>query len=160
YAATRPTMLTIAVGPAASDDSKLIQALARHLGNDKGATIRLHVETTEGAADSAKALDDKKAELAVVRRDIAMPKSGLAVAVLRKSVAGLMVPAAGSPARGAKTAKAAKAAKTAAKTDKITKIEDIAGRRVGVIGRSNANVDLLNAILRQYEVAPEKITIV
>src|SRR5262249_42562641 len=106
YAATRPTMLTIAVGPAASDDSKLIQALARHLGNDKGATIRLHVETTEGAADSAKALDDKKAELAVVRRDIAMPKSGLAIAVLRKSVAVLMVPAAGSPARGAKTAKA------------------------------------------------------
>src|SRR5262249_19737913 len=128
YEATRPITLTIAVGPPTGDDAKLIQALARHLGNDRGAPIRLHVEATEGAADSAKALDDRKAELAVVRRDIAMPKAGLAVAILRKSVAVLMVPAAGSPARGAaakargpKAAKPAKGAK-GSKADKIAKI--------------------------------------
>ena len=159
YAATRPMTLSIAVGPATGEDAKLVHALARHLASDKSAAIRLRVTATDGAAESAKALDDHKADLAVARRDIAMPKSGLAVAILHKSVAVLMVPAAGSPARSAKGGRGAKGAK-GAKGGKIEKIEDIAGRRVGVIGRTSANVDLLNAILRQYEVAPDKITTV
>src|SRR5262249_28818556 len=55
-----------------------------------------------------------------------------------------------------------------AKAKKIEKIGDISGHRIGVVSRgaptvdggSGANVNVLNAILKQYEVAPEKVTIV
>src|ERR1700745_4044301 len=43
---------------------------------------------------------------------------------------------------------------------KITKIAQLAGRRVGVIGRTQANVDLLKVILRQYGVDPNKVEVV
>ena len=168
YVATRPATLKFAVGPANGEDAKLVQAVHRHFSSDR-ANIQLRLVNTAGAAESAKAIDDKKADLAVVRQDIAMPKSGLAVAILRKNVVVLLVPAAGSPALGAvkppetkpaKTAKGVKPKKAAAKPTGIEKIEDIKGKRVGVIGRTSANVDVLNAILKQYEVLPDHITIV
>ena len=52
------------------------------------------------------------------------------------------------------TAKGKKAA------PKITKIVQLAGRRVGVVGRTEANVNLLKVILRQYGVDPAKVEIV
>ena len=167
YAATRPATLKFAVGPANGEDAKLVQAVHRHFSSDR-ASIQLRLVNTAGAAESAKAIDDKKADLAVVRQDIAMPKSGLAVAILRKNVVVLLVPAPGSAALGAvkppeaKPAKGAKGVKPkkTAKPKGIEKVEDIKGRRVGVIGRTSANVDVLNAILKQYEVLPDHITIV
>jgi hypothetical protein len=43
---------------------------------------------------------------------------------------------------------------------KITKIAQLAGRRIGVIGRTQANVNLLKVILQQYGVDPAKVEIV
>src|SRR6202022_1253935 len=43
---------------------------------------------------------------------------------------------------------------------KITKIAKLSGHRVGVIGRTQANVDLLKVILQQYGVDPAKVEIV
>src|SRR5437763_284382 len=43
---------------------------------------------------------------------------------------------------------------------KITKISQLAGRRVGVVGRTEANVNLLKVILQQYGVDPSKVAIV
>jgi hypothetical protein len=43
---------------------------------------------------------------------------------------------------------------------KITKIAQLSGRRVGVVGRTQANVDLLKVILQQYGVDPGKVDIV
>ncbi len=43
---------------------------------------------------------------------------------------------------------------------KITKIAQLAGRRVGVVGRTQANVNLLKVILQQYGVDPGKVEIV
>ena len=42
----------------------------------------------------------------------------------------------------------------------ITKIGQLAGRRIGVVGRTEANVNLLKVILRQYGVDPAKVEIV
>jgi hypothetical protein len=66
---------------------------------------------------------------------------------LRKNVVVLWVP---PPAKG----KGKKAG------PKITKIEQLAGRRVGVVGRTPANVNLLKVILQQYGVDPNKVEIV
>src|SRR6202021_2129217 len=43
---------------------------------------------------------------------------------------------------------------------KITKIAQLAGHRVGVVGRTQANVNLLKVILQQYGVDPSKVEIV
>uniref|UniRef100_UPI0013E00A44 ABC transporter substrate-binding protein n=1 Tax=Xanthomonas arboricola TaxID=56448 RepID=UPI0013E00A44 len=43
---------------------------------------------------------------------------------------------------------------------KITKFSQLTGRRIGVIGKTQANVNLLNIILRQYGVDPAKVTVV
>src|SRR5205814_3421703 len=43
---------------------------------------------------------------------------------------------------------------------KITKIAQLSGRRIGVVGRTQANVNLLKVILQQYGVDPDKVEIV
>ena len=78
---------------------------------------------TDGATASAQALAEGKADLAIIRGDLDVPKNAQAVATLRKNVAVLWVP----PAAKVKGKKAA---------PKITKIAQLAGRRIGVVGRT------------------------
>jgi TRAP transporter TAXI family solute receptor len=148
YFAMRPETLRVAVGPANSDDLKVVQTLAQAFNNQRNSQIRLRPMPTDGAAASAQALADGKADVAIIRGDLDVPKNAQAVATLRKNVAVLWVPPA------AKTAKGRKA------PPKITKIAQLAGKRIGVIGRTRANVNLLKVILQQYGVDPSKIEIV
>jgi hypothetical protein len=43
---------------------------------------------------------------------------------------------------------------------KITKVSQLAGHRIGVVGRTPANIDLLKVILQQYGVDPSKVDVV
>src|SRR5258708_6331146 len=155
YIESQPTTLRIAVGPANGEDAKLVQAIAQQLTRDR-ASIRLRTLLKDTTADSAAALDADKADLAVIRRDRGYPRQGLAIAVLRENVVVMIVPAPGSVATGGTSAKRSKTTKA----KKIEKVEQIAGHTVGVIGRSGANTDLLNLVLKQYEIPPEKVKIV
>jgi TRAP transporter TAXI family solute receptor len=146
YFAMRPVTLRIAVGPANSDDVKVVQALTQAFTQTRS-HIRLRPIQTDGAAASAQAMADGKADLAIIRGDLAVPKDAQAVATLRKNVAVLWVP----PAAKGKGKKAG---------PKITKIPQLSGRRVGVVGRTPANVNLLKVILQQYGVDPAKVDIV
>jgi TRAP transporter TAXI family solute receptor len=146
YFAMRPVTLRIAVGPPNSDDLKAVQALTQAFSQAHG-YIRLRPVQTDGAAASAKALEDGGADLAIIRGDLDVPKNAQAVATLRKNVAVLWVPA---PAKG----------KGKKSGPKITKIAQLAGRRIGVVGRTPANVNLLKVILQQYGVDPAKVEIV
>src|SRR5450755_1245349 len=146
YFAMRPVTLRIAVGPTNSDDIKVVQALTQAFSHAHG-QVRLHPMQTDGAAASAQALAEGKADLAIIRGDLEVPKNAQAVATLRKNVAVLWVP----PAAKGKGRKAG---------SKITKIAQLSGRRVGVVGRTPANVNLLNVILQQYGVDPSKVDIV
>jgi TRAP transporter TAXI family solute receptor len=145
YFAMRPVTLRIAVGPANSDDLKLVQTLTQAF-IQAHSHVRLRPMQTEGASASAQALADGKADLAIIRGDLDVPKNAQAVATLRKNVAVLWVP----PAVKVKGKKAA---------PKITKITQLAGRRIGVVGRTQANVNLLKVILQQYGVDPTKVEI-
>ncbi len=144
YFAARPVALRIAVGPANSDDLKVVQALAQGFAQARS-QIHLRPIQTDGATASAQALAEGRADLAIIRGDLGVPKNAQAVATLRKNVAVLWVP----PAMKGKKA-----------GPKITKISQLSGRRVGVIGRTQANVDLLKVILQQYGVDPNKIEVV
>jgi TRAP transporter TAXI family solute receptor len=141
YFAMRPVTLRIAVGPPNSDDLKVVQTLTQSFAHSH---VRLRPVQTDGASASATALADGKADLAIIRGDLEVPKNAQAVATLRKNVAVLWVP---PPVKGQKAG------------PKITKIQQLAGRRIGVVGRTPANVNLLKVILQQYGVDISKLEI-
>jgi TRAP-type uncharacterized transport system substrate-binding protein len=165
YIQSKPASLKIAVGPKQSDDHKLVLALAQYFARERG-PVRLKVVQQDSAAKSAEALDSGTVDLAVVRRDVAMPKAGQVVAIHRKNVAVLIVPAAQTPAPQAaakKNGRAAKAkapavTKATATAKPIEKIEDLAGKTVAIVGRTPANVTLLHTILGQYGVPADTVT--
>jgi TRAP transporter TAXI family solute receptor len=142
----RPTTLRIAVGPSGSDDLKLIQALAQSFAND-GSSVRLSVIPTAGPVDSIAVLKEGNADLAVARTDEEMPEGTESVAILRKNV--VVIWAAGA---------ARKAPRKAARS-KIKAIDDLPGRRVGVVGRTDVNPKLLRVILKESGVDPAKVEI-
>jgi TRAP transporter TAXI family solute receptor len=147
YYVLRPVTLRIAVGPPGSDDQKLIQALAQTFSREKTA-VRLAPITTDGATESIALLAASKADLAVARGDLDMPANAESVAIVRKNVVVLWAPS-GLPPKGSKKSP----------TPKIKEIADLAGHRVGVIGRTQANVTLLRVILTESGVNPEKVAI-
>jgi TRAP transporter TAXI family solute receptor len=141
----RPVTLRIAVGPPGSDDQKLIQALAQAFAHE---SVRLAPITTEGPTESIALLASGKTDLAVARGDLAMPANAESVAVLRKNVVVLWSPSGLAP-KGSKKEP----------TPKIKDIDGLAGHRVGVIGRTQANVTLLRVILTESGVDPDKVAI-
>lgn len=143
YFTMRPVPLRFAVGPQNSDDVRVVQALAQAFSREHN-TVRLRPLLTDGSLGSAGALAEGKADLAVIRADLEVPKNAQAVAVLRKNVAVIWVPS--KPKK-----------KGAAK---ITKISQIADKRIGIIGRTQANVNLLKVVLQQYGIDTSKLDIV
>jgi TRAP transporter TAXI family solute receptor len=147
YSVLQPVTLRIAVGPPGSDDQQVIGALAQAFARD-GSSVRLSPITTEGAVESIALLAASKADLAVARGDLELPANATSVAILRKNVVVLWVPS-GLPPKGSKKPP----------TPKIKEISDLAGHRVGVIGRTQANVILLRVILTESGVNPDKVAI-
>src|SRR5262245_7522512 len=175
YYWSQPTTLKSAVGPPNSEDVRVVQTIAQQLARER-ASIRLRILVKDGPIESSKAVDSGDADLAVVRRDRAMPQNGQAVAILRRNVVVLVAPPPLPPPAAATKAKRP-AKKAAAKDDdgkkasakekdkddepkKLEKIEELAGKRIAVIGRTEANVNLLNIILKQYEIAPDKVQVI
>src|SRR5262245_55824911 len=176
YYSSQPTTLKIAVGPPNSEDVRVVQTIAQQLARER-ASIRLRILVKDGPIESSKAVDSGDADLAVVRRDRAMPQNGQAVAILRRNVVVLVAPPPLPPPPAAATKAKRPAKKAAAKDDdgkkasakekdkddepkKLEKIEELAGKRIAVIGRTEANVNLLNIILKQYEIAPDKVQVI
>jgi TRAP transporter TAXI family solute receptor len=147
YYALRPVTLRIAVGPSGSDDQKLIQALAQTFARE-GSPVRLSLITTEGASESIALFAAGKTDLAVARGDLNLPANAESVAILRKNVVVLWAPS-GLPAKGSRKHPA----------PKIKGIDDLDGKRVGVIGKTEANVTLLRVILTESGVNPDKVAV-
>ena len=100
YYALRPTTLRIAVGPAGSEDQKLVQLMAQTFARE-GAPVRLAPIVTEGAQQSIALFAAGKTDLAVARGDLNLPENAESVAILRKNVVVLWAPS-GLPAKGSK----------------------------------------------------------
>jgi len=145
YFAVKPVTLKVAVGPVNSDDVKVVQMLTQAFVQNRS-YVRLRPLQTDGPVASAEALAEGKVDLAIIRGDLDVPKNAQAVATLRKNFVVLWAPA---PARG----------KGKRAGSKITKISQLAGRKVGVVGKTQANVNLLKVILQQYGVDPSKVEV-
>ena len=147
YYLLRPVTLRIAVGPPGSDDQKLVQLMAQTFARD-GNAIRLAPITTPGATESIALFTAGKADLAVARGDLNLPANAESVAILRKNVVVLWAPSGIAPKGSKKTP-----------TPKIKSLDELAGHRVGVIGRTQANVTLLRVILTEAGINPDKVTV-
>src|SRR5258707_4114784 len=145
YLVLRPVTLRIAVGPSGSDDQQLIQTLAQTFARD-GSPVRLSPITTEGVNESIALFAASKTDLAVVRGDLNLPANAESVAIVRKNVVVLWAPS-GLRVKGSKKQPA----------PQIKGIGDLAGHRVGLIGRTPANVTLLGVILTESGVDPDKV---
>jgi TRAP transporter TAXI family solute receptor len=132
----QPTVLTVAAGPVGSDDVRLIAALALNLQRERE-SVRIKLILTDGYATSAKRLKAGEVDLAVLRSDIDLPDSGATVAILRRDTAMLVAPA----ARG------------------IARIGDLDGKRIGINRLIPGNRQLIETILKHYELDLSKITI-
>jgi TRAP-type uncharacterized transport system substrate-binding protein len=140
----QPETLRIAVGPAGSDDHQVVQAMADAFG-EESRTVRLSPITTGGAAESLALLSADKTDLAVGRGDLGMPPDAQTLAILRKNYVVLWSP---SGRRGNEKKKA---------SGKIGEIAHLAGHKVGIIGRTGANVAVLQTILEGSGVPPDKV---
>ena len=135
--ATAPTVLRVAVGPASGEDARLIGAAAAYLAREHEG-LRLKVVSVEGEAQAAQAVDDGRADLAVVRTDVGMPAKAQSVAIMHRDAAVLVAPA----DRG------------------IASVADLRGRSVGVVRRMPANARILNLLLTYYDLPAEAVRIV
>jgi TRAP transporter TAXI family solute receptor len=147
YYVLRPATLRIAVGPPGSDDEKLVKAMADAFASE-GRGVRLSPITTDGAVEALALLGAAKADLAVARGDLEMPADAQTVAVVRKNFVVLWSPSE-LAGKGSKRKPA----------PKIKEIADLAGHRVGVIGRTPANVALLRFILNGSGVEADKVAV-
>lgn len=132
YYYERPSVLRVAV-PRGSDDQAILAAAARQFADDREA-IRLKLVATGNLADSSRALQEGRADLAVVRSDIAMPPNGQTVLIMRRNAALLFAPA----------------------RNGLHAIEDLRGHTIGILQAAPAekvdNQLLLDTALAQYDV--------
>src|ERR1700730_5580147 len=128
----RPTILRVAV-PRDSDDQAILAAATRSFAESREDT-RLKVVTVGDLAQSAHALEEGHADLAVVRSDLAMPPRGQTVLIMRRNAALLMAPAQSG----------------------LHEIEELRGQRIGVLQGPSAgkgdNPLGLDSVLAQYDV--------
>jgi TRAP transporter TAXI family solute receptor len=144
YYGLQPITLRIAVGPPGSDDHKVVQAMVAAFANESR-SVRVRPVTTDGTVEALRLLGDGKADLAVARGDAVMPADAEIVAILRKNFVVLWAPSGLADKR-----------KPAAK---IKEIADLAGHRVGVIGRTPANAGLLRVIVSATGVEADKVAV-
>jgi TRAP transporter TAXI family solute receptor len=131
----QPTVLRVAVGPAGGPDATLISDLARELARDRS-HLKLKLVTTADTRESAAELDAGRADLAVVRSDVAMSATGLTVAILHRNAVTFIAPRAAS----------------------LHKIADFAKKRIGLLRPTAENAHLLEQVLTEYGIDPQAVT--
>lgn len=134
---TSPTRLVVAVGPPGSVDETLMQAFARQLGPQKTG-IKLKVQPVPDIREAAQALERGRADLAIVRSDVALPQNGLTMAVLREAAVIVVAP-------------------EAAKLDDLPSME---GKKLGIVLSHQADPHLIETLLRHYDLDATAVTLV
>ena len=148
YYVLQPITVRIAVGPPGSDDQKLVQLMAQTFAREHS-PVRLSLISTPGTTESIALFTAGKTDLAVARGDLNLPANAESVAILRKNVVVLWAPSGIAPKGSKKTP-----------TPKIKTLDELAGHKVGVVGRTQANVKLLRTILTEAGINADKVTVV
>ncbi|GLS44332.1 TAXI family TRAP transporter solute-binding subunit [Methylobacterium brachythecii] len=128
---SRPTTLTVAVGPRDGAEAVLMDAYAKALAKNRE-DIRLNLLTLDDVDDSARALQENRADLAVVRPDVKLPDNGLTLAVLHDEALIIAAPDASD----------------------IDTFPDLSKRRLGVLMRHDADLAVISHLLDFYDFVP------
>lgn len=123
YYLTRATTLTIAVAPKDGTEPALIQAFSNALQANQ-ANIRLNITSFDDTRESAAALQNGHADLAVVRPDIAIPRNGLTLAILRDQAMIIVSP----------------------KSAGIDEFRELAKKRLGFIAEHQADLAVIKSL--------------
>ncbi|BAQ43935.1 MULTISPECIES: TAXI family TRAP transporter solute-binding subunit [Methylobacterium] len=132
----QPTTLRVAVGPAGSEDARLMAAVAQSLARTHE-EVRLRLVPTSGVAESARMAEIGRADLAVVRSDVGIPASTQTVAILHRDAALLL-----------------------ATDPSLSAVPDLRGKRIGIMRNPAANLRLLASLLAHYDVPADAVTTV
>ncbi|MCJ2137533.1 C4-dicarboxylate ABC transporter substrate-binding protein [Methylobacterium sp. J-026] len=127
------TVLTIAVPPRDGTEPELIKAYADALEAGRG-NVRLKILPFDDVRESAAALQDGRADLAVVRPDVLLPTNGLTLAILRDQAMIIASPDPGG----------------------ITSFPKLAGKRLGIAAHRDADLWLLRNLLGYYGLTLEE----
>jgi TRAP transporter TAXI family solute receptor len=142
YFTTEADYIRIAAGPL---DGKFVQALSDQLAKQHR-DLHLQLVSTAGAKDTAEAMSKEHADFAILPSNLDDSLNWPVVAILRQNVMVLIVPAPVAAKKGKKSAK-------------IEKIDQLSGRRVGIVTGSEATTGLLELVLSHYGVALAKVTV-
>jgi TRAP-type uncharacterized transport system substrate-binding protein len=124
---THPTTLVVAVAPKGGSEPALLRAYADALAGSKAA-IRLRLVPYGGVRESAEALRDGRADLAVVRPDVLMPRNALTLAVLREQATLVVAP----------------------QQSGIDGFPALAGKRLGILAPRKADHELVRSLVERY----------
>jgi TRAP-type uncharacterized transport system substrate-binding protein len=136
YYVERPAVLRVAV-PRDSEDLAILAAATRSFAESRE-TVRLKLVTVENLLQSARALEEGRADLAIVRSDLAMPPHGQTLLIMRRNAVLFVAPA----------------------NSGLSGIEGLRGLKIGVIEAAAGeagNEVLLNTALAQYDVPADSI---
>ncbi|WP_091972244.1 TAXI family TRAP transporter solute-binding subunit [Methylobacterium gossipiicola] len=127
YWVSRATVLTIAVAPRDGTEPALIRAYADALAK-RHKEIRLKVLDLDDVRDSAAALQEGRADLAVVRPDVSLPDNGLTLAILRDQAMIIASPEASG----------------------LTRFPDLDRKRLAILAHRDADQTLIKAMVEHY----------
>src|SRR5579883_516740 len=169
--------MRIAAGPI---DARFVQALSEQLAADHR-NLHLQLVPTPSPQATAEAMSKGEADLAVLPSNLDDALDWPVVAILRKNVMALIVPAAGgaaapkgeesaggkpakkASAKGGKGAKAVKSDDASDDSDTsdstFGKAADLLGKRVGIVSGNEATTGLLELVLTHYGLPLDKVTI-
>ncbi len=133
----RPTKLTVAVSRSDDADRALMEAAARLLKRSHNAA-RLQIEAVDDPAAAAAAVDAGKADLAVIRTDIAIPADAQTVVILHRDSALLVTPASSG----------------------LKAVGDLPGHTIGVVRMGAGNRSLIATVLSEADLKPDSVTLV
>jgi hypothetical protein len=92
YFTSQNAVMKVAAGPAGGVDARLVEFLAKKFAHD-GETIKPALVATSGPAQSAQAIADRSADLAILPANVGASAEWPVVAIVRQNVMAFIVPA-------------------------------------------------------------------
>lgn len=131
--------LTVTTGPTMPGGADFLSTITKVFAEERP-LIQLSRVKKESLAASAKAMEDREADLAMVRSDIAMPRNGLTIAIFRRDNLVLITPGRSS----------------------LDSFQQLSGKRIALLKselpeHNEAMSQLLDGVLNFYNISPGKV---
>jgi TRAP transporter TAXI family solute receptor len=137
YWLTSPRIVTLVAGKEGSETHRLAAALSK-ASTEARSVVRFRVIVSTGAEESGRFLEERKADLAIVRSDLELPPSGQTLVINTKRALILLVPQ---------------------KRGNIAALSDLKGKRIGVVRWTDPNIPLVKKTLEIAEIKEADATV-